>query len=45
MLRPVHDDEVGGAPRLDEAAIEAARPCCVARGEAERLLRRNIADA
>src|ERR1700688_3207528 len=45
MLCPIQDDEVCGTSRLDEAAIEAARPRCVARGEAERLLRRNIADA
>src|SRR5438105_12592736 len=33
MLRLVHDDEIGGAADLDQAAIERAHPRGVAGGE------------
>src|SRR3977135_2453281 len=44
MLRPVHDDEVGRAPDLDEAAVERTHPGGVAGRKAERDFGRHLAE-
>jgi|SRR5580698_2932912 hypothetical protein len=44
MLRLVHDDEIGGAADLDQAAIEFAHPRGVAGGEAEGEFGRHFAE-
>src|SRR6478752_4363547 len=44
MLRSVHDDEVGRAADLDQAAVERAHPRGVAGGETERDLGRHLAE-
>ena len=44
MLRLVHEDEIGRAADLDQAAVEFAHPRGVAGGEAEREFGRHIAE-
>src|SRR5262245_6313103 len=44
VLGPVHDDEIGGAARFDQAAIELALSRGVAGGKAERDLRGYISE-
>src|SRR3984893_5175189 len=44
MLRPVHDDEIGRAADLDNAAIQRAHPRGVAGGKTERDFGRHVAE-
>src|SRR5690606_23493948 len=45
MLRPVHDDEVGGSTDFDQSAIEVAHARRIAGGETKGDLGRDISQA